>query len=194
MREKSRMPELLVPERVESPFRELYRGLIVTSIMRSVEEQKALSHGRNRRRRASRLERAAAQLSAVVAEPRGRRPTAPAVAAPIVEVAPAPTITSVSVRLEPPAPVAPPALLVDEERTEPATALVLPVIALGEQSFGHGVRRAAAAVWALTAVVLVVNTIVLGFGSPATGAADLALIALTLVWFAIAVGGLSNRR
>ena len=187
------MPELLVPERVENPFRELYRGLIVTSIMRSVEEQKALSGGRNRRRRASRLERAAAQLSAVVAEPRGRPATAPAVAAPIVEVAPAPAITPASVLLEPPAPVAPPAPLVDEGRTEPAAALVLPVIA-AEQSFGHGARRAAATVWALTAVVLVVNTIVLGFGSPATGAADLALIALTLVWFALAVGGLSPRR
>ncbi len=48
------MPELRVPELVENPFRELYRGLIVTSMLRSVEEQEALSRDRHRRRRASR--------------------------------------------------------------------------------------------------------------------------------------------
>ena len=57
------------------------------------------------------------------------------------------------------------------------------------------VRRVAAAVWVLVLLVLVANTIVLGFESWATGAADLTLIAVTLAWFAIAVAdpGLSDR-
>ncbi len=112
----------------------------------------------------------------------------PAVAAPLVERCAAPSITAVSVRLDPPSPVAAPAPIVDGGRAEPAAALVLPVIA-AEPWFGPGIRRAAAAVWVLTMVVLVANTIVLGFDSWATGAADLTLIGLTLVWFATAVGG-----
>jgi hypothetical protein len=180
------MPELRVPELVENPFRELYRGLIVTSMLRSVEEQEALSRDRHQLRRASRYERAAAQLGAAVAEAPVKPVAVPPVAAPLVETVPAPSITAVSVRLDPPSPVAAPAPIVVTERAESAQAFVLPVIA-AEPWCGPGIRRAAAAVWVLTMVVLVANTIVLGFDSWATGAADLTLIGLTLVWFATAV-------
>jgi hypothetical protein len=190
------MPELLVPELVENPFRELYRGLIVTSMLHSVEEQEAHSRDRRRRRRTLRLERAAAELGAVVAgTPAKVVVPSPSLPDPVVEATPAPAITPVSARLEPPAPVAAPAPAIEAEPPTPAEAIVLPMTVSGEPFIGRGVRRAAVAVWVLTAVVLVSNTVVFGFGSWATGAADLALITLTLVWFATAIAdaGLSRR-
>ncbi len=191
------MPELVVPGLVENPFRELFRGLIVTSMLRSVEEQEALHRDRNRRRRASRCERAAAELGAVVAGTPAKAAVAPspsvAVAAPVVpatevEVAPAPAITAAAARLQPPEPVAVAESVVEPERPGPEGTFVVPVI-VAETWAGPGVRRAAAAVWTLVLVALVVNTVVLGFDSWATGAADLALITLTLVWFAAAAVG-----
>ncbi len=153
------MPELLVPGPVRDPFREHYRELIVSSLQRSAQDQSRLYREQHRRRRAARYERAAAQLrgaSAVVAE-----------AAPPVVVVPPPVV------VEAPPPVA---------ARVPA---VVPVL-VGEVGFGPTLRRAVAAVWLLTLATLAVNIAVLGFRSWATGAADLGLIALTLVWFAIA--------
>lgn len=177
------MPDLLVPELVENPFRELYRELIVSSILRSVEEQQAHHRDRHRRRRASRYERAAADLAQAVAGGPRVPSAAPAVLLdPVVEKAPAPAITPVRVRLYPPAPS-----VVEAEPPVPAEALIQPVVVTYEPWLGAGVRRVAAGVWALVLVVLVANTIVLGFESWGTGAADLTLIAVTLAWFAIAV-------
>jgi hypothetical protein len=203
------MTELCVPELVENPFRELYRELIVTSMLRSVEEQEAHYRARHQQRRAARCERAAAQLGAVVADVPGKTvvpaaapflEAAPVVEAPpaveplpLAEAVPAPVITPVRVRLEPPVAVAAPAPVVEAKRPGVAQPPVLPMIVDGEPWFGAGARRAAAAVWALTLAVLVCNTVVFGFRSWATGAADLALVTLTLVWFAVADTGRSPR-
>ena len=177
------MPELLVPESVENPFRELYRGLIVSSIQHSIEQQKALDRNRRRGRRwrGSRFEHAPSESGGVVADAPVEA-AGPLVATPVEKVALAPAVTPVRVRLEPPAPV------VQAERPGREAEAVLPLIA-AEPLLGAGVRRAAAAVWGLTLAVLVVNTIVVGFDSWVTGASDLALITMTLAWFAISISG-----
>ena len=61
----------------------------------------------------------------------------------------------------------------------------MPVV-VPDPSLGPVIRSAAGLVWFLTLATLAVNILVFGFHSWATGAADLGLIALTLVWFAIA--------
>jgi hypothetical protein len=184
------MPELLVPELVENPFRELYRELIVSSILRSVEQQEARYRDSRRRRRASRYKQAAAELGQSVARAPTRPDVAPEVVpAAVVEKAQAPAITPVPVRLDPPAPTA-----VEAEPPVPAAA-VQPVVVSYEPWFGTGVRRLAAGVWVLVLVALVANVIVLGFDSWGTGAADLTLMIVTLAWFATAVAdpGLPDR-
>ncbi len=155
------MPELLVPGPVSDPFREHYRELIVSSLQRSAREQSTFYREHHRRRRAARYERAVALLDG---------------AAPVVAEA---------------APPAPPVLVAATRAVESPTPAPAPVpvvvpVLVGEVGFGPTLRRAVAAVWLLTLATLAVNIAVLGFRSWATGAADLGLIALTLVWLAIA--------
>lgn len=187
------MPELLVPRLVENPFRELYRGLIVTSMLHSVEQQEALHRDRRRRRRrrrrASRYERAAAELGAAVGALPAEAAAAPAAAleAPLFHAAPAPAVTAAAASLLPPVRVPAPARVVESEQSSSGAKCVVPVLVAGEPWLATGVRRGAATVWVLAAVVLLANTIVVGFDSWSTGVADLALIVLTLVWFATEV-------
>jgi hypothetical protein len=46
-----------------------------------------------------------------------------------------------------------------------------------------GIRQVASVVWVGVLAVLVADIVVLGVRSPATGAADIALVVMTFVWF-----------
>lgn len=150
------MPELLVPEIVDEPFREHYQELIRSSLLRTIDVEKG-------ERRRSRRDRRRSERRAVPAPAHPVPPEVPAAAPepPVVQTAPA-------------APVAAPAV---------------PRIAPLDVSSRSRLRVAAPIVWGLAVVLLVVNTIVAGFDSWATGIADLGVLALTAVWFAVSVDG-----
>jgi len=122
--------ELLVPGIVDDPFREHYRELIRSSLLRTIEAETAERSSRSRRRRVERS-------LAVLADDQ---------AALVVELPPAVPVRS---RL----------------------------------------RVAAPVVWGLAVVLLVVDTIAFGITSLATGIADVAVVALTGVWFAVSLEG-----
>jgi len=110
------VPEFVVPEIVDDEFREHYRGLIQTSLLRTVEAERGRRVRRVRRRRHG-----------------------PAAAKPVSR---------------------------------------------------SRLRLAAPAVWALAVVLLVVDAIVFGLESWATGVADVGVVALTAVWFLAASANL----
>jgi dTDP-4-dehydrorhamnose 3,5-epimerase len=132
------VPELLVPEIVDEPFREHYQKLIRSSLLRTIEVEKSEGRRSHRPRR------------------RNERPPAP-------------------VPVEAPAPPA------------PVDAPVAPRIAPLELPSRSRLRIAAPIVWGLAVLLLVVNTVVAGFDSWATGIADLGVLALTAVWFVVSL-------
>jgi hypothetical protein len=96
--------------------------------------------------------------------------------------------------LRPVQPVAAPAepVVVSEPALEAAPRLV-PVVEY-EAWFGRRIRQAAGVVWLATLAALVANVVVLGVASPATGVADLGLIAMTFIWFFACIDDLLGYR
>jgi dTDP-4-dehydrorhamnose 3,5-epimerase len=180
--------ELEVPEVVEDPFREHYRELIRASLLRAAEES---THGRGRARR-RRAERTVALLAGA---PASEAPAEP-VPAPVVEApAPAPEPPRASEREPPPAvaprvpPSAPPAT------PQAAAAPVLPIVVPADDArFRRRLLLATRAVWLAAVVLLVCDALAFGIESWATGIADIGVLALTLVWFAVSAETSRARR
>lgn len=94
-----------------------------------------------------------------------------------------------------PAPHAPPSpepLPVVEPEPAPAVVAEAPVRVEVEYErwFGPGIRMAARLVWFTTLALLVADIAVLGIDSWTTSAADLGLVAMTIVWFCVCIDDL----
>jgi hypothetical protein len=83
-------------------------------------------------------------------------------------------------------------VVVPQPAVEPAPRLV-PVVEY-EAWFSRRIRRTAAAVWFATLAALLANLVVLGVDSPATGVADLGLVAMTFIWFFACIDDLLGYR
>jgi len=88
--------------------------------------------------------------------------------------------------------VAPVRVVAPEPAPQPAPRLV-PVVEY-EAWFGQTIRRTAGIVWFATFAALVANVVVLGVDSPATGVADLGLVAMTFIWFFACIDDLLGYR
>jgi dTDP-4-dehydrorhamnose 3,5-epimerase len=175
--------ELEIPEIVDDRFRDHYRELILGSIKRTAEAETVECRKRGHRVRRRRIEQTAALL--------GGPPPAP-------EAEPAPVAREVET-----APVAPPPVAVPEPEASAAPAWpavpaavdapVLPVIEADPRSKAR-LRLAIRIVWVATAVLLACDVVAFGLESWATGAADVGLIVLTLVWFAVTADEVAARR
>ena len=155
------MTELMVPPVVEDPFREHYRELILGSVLRAAEAQSARHRARGHRLRARRAERVVERLRAAPLAPPPPPIPEPF---PVVEPEPAPAVFAA------PAPVR---VEVEYERW-----------------FGPTARTAARLVWFATLALLVADIAVFGIGSWTTSAADLGLVAMTVVWFCVSIDDL----